>query len=801
MNPKKAAVLGIGTVLLTAVMFFNPLRFVENVFYDLNFTFAKSSPVACDSVVVVGIDAESINGVGTWPWPRAVIAQLVNQLQSCSPRVIALDILFPPKREDPMGNDSLAKAFSKVGRLILPFRATFHAEGSGEAVAKALPSVFKQRFLVVSRKSGLDNVTLFSANRIDASDEAFTNFAAQSGVINVTTNKMDQKLREIVHVIKADSEYYPSFGLCAVSSYMGLKPGELALDGRPQVTLGSLKVPLSSYAGSTLIHYRGRSGTVRTIQAVKVLEGKVDPALLRDKLVFVGVTDALAGADFFTTPVGSQFPGVELWATAAMDILQGSWVKNVSGVGAFINLLLVFLVFPGLALVFPAKRKAWYLCAGFAVITASIALGWFLFAQYHVFWNPGYHVYALFFSIIYAAASVGAPALVEQPAIDFEVPSSADRDSLPSPREEDFIRELPESETASFVAHKLGPAKSGSASQNPGETFSGTLISEHQYLRGSSEMECGSETLADFRLSPEQASSFQNLAGGRIVRFLGSGGMADVYLVWNPRLEVYRAIKVIKPGQPSNLLARFETEIRILSKLQHPNVVQFYNVGEWHALPFIEMEFVPGAAMDDVQKKVTVLTPQETAAVGILVCHALDYAHRKNATLYGTAYKGVIHRDLKPANIMLSKSGRVKLTDFGIARPQDVSLHTMDTGSVVGTLPYLAPEQLSGKPISPKVDIYALGATLYEFLGGARAFPQTEIPALLSAKSSGERKPLPSFVPKPLCAIIDKAMLVDPAGRYESASALAHDLERILRASGSVSGYAVLQKLVARFAS
>jgi len=398
------------------------------------------------------------------------------------------------------------------------------------------------------------------------------------------------------------------------------------------------------------------------------------------------------------------------------------------------------------------------------------------------------------------AASAGAPALVEQPAIDFEVPASVDRDSLPPPREEDFIRKLPESETASFVAHKMGTAKSA-GEQKPGETFSGTMIEEHLYSKGAPAIDRGPIVAADPHLSPEQASSFQNLAGGRIVRFLGSGGMADVYLVWNPRLEVYRAIKVIKPGQPSNLLARFETEIRILSKLQHPNVVQFYNVGEWHALPFIEMEFVPGAAMDDVQKKVTVLTPQETAAVGILVCHALDYAHRKNATLYGTAYRGVIHRDLKPANIMLSKSGRVKLTDFGIARPQDVSLHTMDTGAVVGTLPYLAPEQLSGKPISARVDIYSLGATLYEFLSGARAFPQTEIPALISAKSSGERNPLPSFVPKPLCSVIDKAMLADPAGRYESAAAFAHDLERILRGPGSVSGYSVLQKLVTRFAS
>lgn len=799
MTFKKAAVLGGGTVLLTAVMFFKPLKFVENVFYDLNFAFTKATAV-CDSVVVVGLDAESISGVGTWPWPRAVIAQLINSLQACSPRVVALDILFPPKREDPAGNDSLARAFAKVNKLILPFRATFRAGGADSAEVPVPAAVFKQRFLLVKQKAGLDNVTFFSANRIDASDSLFTASATQSGVINVTTNKVDQKLREIVHVIKAGDEYYPSFGLCAAAAFLGVKPDEFVLDGKPQVKLGDRGVPISRYAGSTLIHYRGRSGTVRTLPAVKVLTGAIDPALLRDKLVFVGVTDAGAGADFFTTPVGSQFPGVELWATAAMDVLQGSWVRDLSGIGAFVNILFVFLVFPGLALVIPPRKKALYIAAAFVLVAASIALGCYLFSHAQVFWNPGDHVYALVFSIVYVAALAGAPALVERAAIDFEVPAASDRDSLPPPREEDFIRALPHAESAAHVANRLGRARGGAA-QAPGETFSGTAAEEHLYAKEGPAVRPGGDTKADVRLTPEQAASFQNLAGGRIVKFLGSGGMADVYLVWNPRLEVYRAVKVIKPSQPENLLARFETEIRILSKLQHPNIVQFYNVGEWHSLPYIEMEYVPGAAFDDVQNKCPILSPQETAAVGILVCRALEYAHRKSATIYGTTYKGVIHRDLKPANIMLSKSGRVKLTDFGIARPQEVSIHTLDTGAVVGTLPYLAPEQLTGGTTTARVDIYALGLTLYEFLTGERAFPQTMLPELLSAKSSGQFKPLPAAVPAALSAAVVKAMSVQSADRYESAAAMEHDLEKLLRMPGAASGYGILENLVKRYYS
>jgi serine/threonine protein kinase len=228
-------------------------------------------------------------------------------------------------------------------------------------------------------------------------------------------------------------------------------------------------------------------------------------------------------------------------------------------------------------------------------------------------------------------------------------------------------------------------------------------------------------------------------------------------------------------------MSRFETEIRILSKLMHPHIVQFYGVGEWHGLPYIEMEYVPGASMDDVYRKCVTLTSQEAMAVGIVVCRALHYAHTLATTIYGKTYKGVIHRDLKPANIMISKSGRVKLTDFGIARPTEVSLHTLEIGKVVGTLPYLAPEQLDGSDITAAVDIYALGATLYEFVTGERAFPQIDLNALVTAKASGKVKPLPGSLPPDLVRIINRAMALRANERYATAQEMEKDLEKALR--------------------
>jgi CHASE2 domain-containing sensor protein len=812
MNVKKNAVLGAGTAVLLAMVFFKPLPFLENLFYDANFAFSGSAATSGDSVVIAAIDAESISGVGAWPWPRGTIAALIDRLTACSPRVLALDILFPPKREDPPGNDSLSRAFKKVNKLILPFRASSVRAGEGGAPPQVPVDVLRQRFLMVTNAKQLDDAVFFRANRIDASDGMFTASSSQSGVINVTTSKMDQKLREIVHVIKVGDDYFPSFGLCAVASYLGLKPDEFVLDGKPpQVRLGNETMPISSYAGSTLLHFRGRAGTVKTIPAAGVLNGSTKPEALRDKLVFVGVTDALAGADFFITPVGTQFPGVELWATSALDILQKSWVENASGIWTFASLVLVLFLFPGLAIVFGATKKTLSLCCGVAGVILSVAIGLALFKASHCFWDPSPHLYAWVFSVLFIAAQKGVPGLVEYAPFTFDVPAAEDRDSIAAPKEEDFLRRLPQSETASHVARKITITSAPEARRPAVETFSGTLVEEHLYapdgapggIPDGAARETPASPGGPAAMSPEQAAKFGDLCGGRIVKLLGSGGMADVYLVWNPRIEMYRAVKVIKPDQPSNLLARFETEIRILSKLAHPNIVQFFNVGEWYSLPYIEMEFVPGASTEDVMEKCGTFGAEETAAIGIIVCRALDYAHKKVTTIYGTAYKGVVHRDLKPANIMLSKSGRIKLTDFGIARPQNVSLHTMDTGAVVGTLPYLAPEQLtSGSELSAQVDIYALGATLYEFLCGIRAFPQTEIPALLTAKSSGRCASLPaSAVPKQLAEIIQKAMAIKPQDRFESAAAMEKALDAVLRSLHVASGHAVLSRLVRRFES
>ncbi|MBD3347372.1 MAG: protein kinase [Chitinivibrionales bacterium] len=269
------------------------------------------------------------------------------------------------------------------------------------------------------------------------------------------------------------------------------------------------------------------------------------------------------------------------------------------------------------------------------------------------------------------------------------------------------------------------------------------------------------------------------LGSGKIVGVLGTGGMAKVYKIWNEKLEVFRAAKILLPNQQGDLMNRFETEAKITAKLHHPNIVEIYNVGEWNNLPFLEMELIDGDSLEQLINKEGKIPETVCSAIAIFIARALTYAHGQEFLLYGKNYNGVIHRDLKPANIMIDKNGTVKLMDFGIARPTETSFHTVE-GGIVGTLQYLAPEQIDGEGIDHGADVYALGAILYEMLTGTKTFPQKTITNLMQKKATNEYRKFDDFefrVNTQLCKIAQKCLSVSKKDRYESAKALLQALE------------------------
>jgi serine/threonine-protein kinase len=275
----------------------------------------------------------------------------------------------------------------------------------------------------------------------------------------------------------------------------------------------------------------------------------------------------------------------------------------------------------------------------------------------------------------------------------------------------------------------------------------------------------------------------EKIGPNRIDQLIGEGGNASVYRVWNETLEVIRAIKVLKMSSNQEARERFMTEAKILADIQHPNIVQIYNLGFFDQVPFIEMEFIEGISVKKIITQNKRVALPAAVAITYFVCQALHYAHIKDYTLYGNVYHGLIHRDIKPDNIVVSNIGIVKLMDFGIARPSEVSLHTVGA-KIMGTLVYLSPEQLSGTQLDHRSDIFSLGCVLYEMVTGERAYPQKTLVDLVQKKSKGEYRPLDSYglnVPAQLSDAVTKAMSLNSADRYDSAADFAHDLFRIFR--------------------
>ncbi|HHW41482.1 MAG TPA: Stk1 family PASTA domain-containing Ser/Thr kinase [Syntrophomonadaceae bacterium] len=262
-----------------------------------------------------------------------------------------------------------------------------------------------------------------------------------------------------------------------------------------------------------------------------------------------------------------------------------------------------------------------------------------------------------------------------------------------------------------------------------------------------------------------------------IIAKLGSGGMANVYQAKDRVLNRIVTVKILRGelAEDKDFVRRFQLEAQAVASLSHPNIVSIYDVGEEGGLPYLVMEYVEGFNLKEIIKREGKLSPGETINIGIQVCAALAHAHEK----------GIIHRDIKPHNILVMPGGRVKVADFGLARVLSLPAATVtQSGTVMGSVHYFAPEQARGEEVGPKSDLYSLGVVLYETVAGHVPF-QGDNPISVALKHLQEqppslRKENPT-VPRSLEEIIFKAMAKDPDQRFASAREMQNAL-----AGGSV---------------
>lgn len=283
---------------------------------------------------------------------------------------------------------------------------------------------------------------------------------------------------------------------------------------------------------------------------------------------------------------------------------------------------------------------------------------------------------------------------------------------------------------------------------------------------------------AEQKSDPQRPFSleFPQVVGYELLGELGRGGMATVFKARHLRLNRIVALKLLTSAQFSSpeLLTRFEAEARLIAGLSAPGIVQIFEVGQSEGLPYLALEYLPGGSLAR-RLAVQPYTARESAQLLQQMARAVEAAHQA----------GVIHRDLKPANILLGSSGEPHIADFGIAKDLSAADGPTRTGEIFGTPSYMAPEQASGlqKKVGPQVDIYALGAILYELLTGRPPFrgedPVETVLLVLTEEPVSIRRLTPG-IDRDLETICSKCLNKEPRQRYPSAGDLADDLTRYL---------------------
>src|SRR5437868_7363334 len=260
----------------------------------------------------------------------------------------------------------------------------------------------------------------------------------------------------------------------------------------------------------------------------------------------------------------------------------------------------------------------------------------------------------------------------------------------------------------------------------------------------------------------------------RILRKLGTGGMANVYLAEDEVLGRRVAIKILNDRHAGDdqFVERFRREAKNAASLSHPNIVSIYDRGEAEGTYYIAMEYLDGRSLKEL------IVARGPAPIHL----AVDYARQVLAAIRFAHRNGIVHRDIKPHNVLVDAEGRLKVTDFGIARAGASQM--TEAGSIIGTAQYLSPEQAKGAPVDQTSDLYSLGVVLYELLTGTVPFTgDTPVEIAMKHLSATPQPPsrLRPDVPPDLDAIVLRALAKDPHDRYASAEQMDADLARIAK--------------------
>lgn len=805
---------------------------LEYALYDA--ATSASSPPPLAEIAIVGIDDASLAALGPWPWPRDTHARLIDLLAAGG----AKTIVYTPDLTEPHSDRGLG--------YVRKIRETLAAAADGSPLATELSRIAAEADVALDADARLagaiqraGNVLLASRYAPSGTPAALPAYARRSTLPDPGTYATpalsarhpvaplglaaagvghlyleadpDGQVRQVPLLLRYDNAGIPSLALLAAQHSLHLGPSDIRIqETSAGLRLGGLHVATDSTATLRPRTPASRDGAAAfsTSSFTSVLDGKTPATHFKDKIVLVGATAETPPATGLAQGRGGDMYPVDILARALSSIrlglgvqepAWGPWASGSVAVG-------VLLVVAGLA---AWARRPVALGIGVGLALALVGIEWGLL-RYASLWI------ALVLPATGLVAGAVVAALLGRSRGGTRSPSAesteADRMmglALHGQGQLDMaferLRKVPASDAlldnlyhlAEDFERKRNFAKAKAVYEHILRHNRQYKDARSRYKRARAQLQGEGAPSSQPASEPPAGTASPRLPGdaslgvpmlGRyqIDREIGKGAMGVVYLGRDPKIGRVVAIKTLALGQEFegdaliDARARFFREAETAGRLQHPHIVTIFDAGEEHDLAYIAMEFLKGRDLAHASTKEHLLPVPTVLSIAARVADALDYAHAHH----------VVHRDIKPANIMFdSATDTVKVTDFGIARITDSS--KTRTGLVLGTPSFMSPEQLAGKKVDGRSDLYSLGISLFQLLAGTlplRGASMTELMHKIASVDAPDIRELRPDLSPAVARVVALALQKRPEARYQTGRQFAADLRQAAAGTARAEG-------------
>ena len=832
----------IGVLLILFFLFvsltgiFNFIEPLEMKTFDLRVRMAAPEERNPDIELVV-ISEDDLTELGRFPWPRDIMARSIHNLSLAGARVIALNILFAEPEESAglrtikalkesfeglslaqegpglnfykklsqsikdLDNDAkLHKAMKEAGNVVLPiYFDTLSAGRDKEASQYIARHAFKK---IQGQNDEGAVASLLWMSKVQPLLPSFAEAAAGIGHNNLVADP-DGTVRAQVHVLGyLKDTYFPSFSKAIVKTFKGLKDEDATVrlgEGiHLRMTPSSIvKVPVIDSQMRTLVNWnRGPAVAFHQTPFSKVYKNEIQTSLFRDKIVIIGPTAPGIG-DRFVTPLSGNLPGVEIVANTVANILSQRFFSRP---GWIFHLELAVLILFGLFIgfVLPRLRAGMGAVATLVLFIAYGAAGTILFFSYNIWLKISPPILLLILGYILVISkkfliTEKTKEKVEADSVETNkmLGLSFQQQGMLDLALEKFQKLPLDEQGVKDLLYNLGLDFERKRQFSKALATYNIIIGDGQDFKDLAErvpkLKGAEATMifgtgggghpGDIGATLTNMDTKPTLGRYEVTGELGRGAMGVVYKGVDPKIHRTVAIKTVSlsdfdEDMVDEMKERFFREAESAGLMTHPNIVTIFDCGEEHDLAFIAMEYLKGEDLEDYTKKGSLLAMAETLSVISNVADALDYAHAK----------GIVHRDIKPANIMrIKETKEIKVTDFGIARITSSS--KTKTGVILGTPSYMSPEQIAGKKVDGRSDIFSLGVVLFEMLTGQKPFTGQDMTSMMY-KIAKEKHPrarsINPKIPQVIEKIIDKALEKDEEKRYQRAGQMAEHLKKVI---------------------